>query len=414
MKKVLNKGVPGVFWALLLAAELAALADLTAAALDYPLPLLPWAIGAGAVFLLFALLPMSRERLRADALVLLLLSLIAVLTAAGFLFYRVHTSAGTDVDRGKAALYGDHKVLVASSTEAETVYLVGGVAEEYVRYGSELWYFNMETGMLRPYGGEAVPASAVDAINRVWPDVIFCPRGSAAKPVLEAVAAVVERVPDYLPTILQGLSRGDFGDFYAVNPASTQMPLYGTTEANWERRLRLPVAAPLLTRSMLSASGGFSSLLGGAAVREEILYSSNGDRVFWPYGRSSPAGLDFVKLMNEYGDFIYDYYISPLGKESFEIYTSGRAADQVYTVSCEGDRCSAKLNAGRLDVVCPKGRTCIVTITSADGSCWDTVVISNPGRFDRVTAPALERFLLRLWDEAVPQTNVCALLHRLR
>ena len=66
-----------------------------------------------------------------------------------------------------------------------------------------------------------------------------------------------------------------------------------------------------------------------------------------------------------------------------------------------------------MDVICPKGRTCIVTITSADGSYWDTVVFSNPGRFARETAPAIERFLLRLWDEAIPRTNCAALFKQL-
>ena len=413
MKKALKKGVAGLFWALLFAAELAALADLTAAALGRPLPLLPWAVGAGLVFLLFALLPVSKERLRGDVFALLLLALVTSLVAFGFLAYRAQSSSGLDVDRGKVALYGGHKLLVASPTEAEAVCLAGGVAEEYVRYGSEVWYYTTETGLLRPYGGEAALTEAVDALNRVWPDVIFCPRGSAAKPLLDAVDAVVARVPDYAPTILQGLSGDGHNDFYALNPAATQLPLSGTTEANWERRLRLPVSPPYLTRSLLGASGGLSSLRGGAPLRDEALCALNGDRVFWPRAGSTAAGLDFVKLMSLSGDFVYDYYVDARGKESFELYTSGGAADQVYTVSWEGDRCSAKLNGGRVDVICPKGRRCIVTVTSADGRYWDTVVFSNPGRFARETAPAIERFLLQLWDKAIPQTNCAALLKRL-
>ena len=296
-------------------------------------------------------------------------------------------SADADVDRGKAALYGGHKVLIAAAADGDAVYLAGGVAEEYVRYGSEVWFYTMETGSLRPYGGEVVPAEAVDAVNRVWPDVILCPRGSAAKPLFDALEAVLEREPDYRPSVLQGLSGDEHPDFYADNPASTQMPLSGTTAANWERRLRLPVSSSLLTRSLLRASGGFASLLGGAAARAEALYSMNGDRVFWPRAGSTPESLDFIKLMSGDGDFVYHYYVDVLGKESFELYASGLATDQVYTVSWEGDRCSAKLNAGHVDVICPKGRTCIVTVTSADGSYWDTVVFSNPGRFARETAP---------------------------
>ena len=196
--------------------------------------------------------------------------------------------------------------------------------------------------------------------------------------------------------------------------ASTQKPS-DLSDEDWERRLRLPVSPSTLTRSLLGATGGLSSLLGGSDPdRAAALSTRNGDRVFWPLDSRSSWEPDCVKLTSEAGDFVYEYYIDRRGRESFEIRTSGAAAQQVYTVRCEGDRCSAKLSGGRLEVICPKGRRCTVTLASENGLYSDTVVISNPGRFYRETAPAIERFLLKLFDEALPRTNIAALVRQIR
>ena len=132
----------------------------------------------------------------------------------------------------------------------------------------------------------------------------------------------------------------------------------------------------------------------------------NGDRVFWQLGSAAPENeASFVKIQNAEGNFIYDYYIDLLGKESFTLYTAGDA-DQPYSVSVQGDKCSASIGTERtLTVSCPKNRRCIVTVTSGDGKYWDSVLISNPGRFHRETARSLEREIRFFQEEILPASN---------
>ncbi len=414
MKKTRKKGFAGLVWALLLALELAAVGDLAAAAAGMTLPLPFLAGGAAALFLLLLLLPFSAARLAADVRAVFSLALVAALVSGGFLAFYSRRGAVTVSDDGKSAVFSGRKVLIVPELEGGEEALAGGLAEEFLRYGSEAWLYTSATGQLRAPSGEVLEASAVDALNRVWPDLILCSRGTAAKTVEEAVGTVRERESDYRPLVLEGLERDETEDFYSLNPASTQKPA-GLSERVWEQRLRLPVSPASLTRSLLGATGGISSLLAGSdPERSEALSTRNGDRVFWPSDGSGSWEPDFVKLTSGAGDFIYEYYIDRRGRESFEIHSSGEASRQVYTVRCEGDRCSAKLSGGRLDVICPKGRRCTVTLASENGQFSDTVVISNPGRFYRETAPALERFLLKLFDEALPRTNIAALIRHIR
>ena len=84
-------------------------------------------------------------------------------------------------------------------------------------------------------------------------------------------------------------------------------------------------------------------------------------------------------------------------------------------MSLEGERCSAKISQGRvLEVSCPKGRQCIITVTSADGRFWDTVLIANPGRYDRSTAQSIERTLLRGWSLLREGSNAWQLAQQIK
>ena len=120
----------------------------------------------------------------------------------------------------------------------------------------------------------------------------------------------------------------------------------------------------------------------------------------------------YLKLMNGNGDFVYDYYIDPSGEERFWLYAPGEAAlsEADYTLLCEGEACSAEIQDGALLVRCPRGRSCTVTLTAADGVCSDTVRISNPGSFLRGTAQKIEITLRYWWDKRLPDSNAFLLL----
>lgn len=95
------------------------------------------------------------------------------------------------------------------------------------------------------------------------------------------------------------------------------------------------------------------------------------------YSELPGVPLRCIKLMNSDGDFVYDYRIDRSGYEEFDLYCLG-ADGEGYTVSCSGEGCSAELSSGRIAVSCPRGRSCTVSVVSADGELSDTVYISNP------------------------------------
>ena len=412
MKKILRKGFGGFVGALILAALLAVLADWLAVGLGgRTLPRTPWLIGAGLGFLLLALLPFRRHRLGDMARHLLILWLIFLLGSQGMLYYLRRTGGYTALDQGKGALCAGRSVLVTVPEPGEETVLAGGVIEQYLRYGSEvaLLYTGEATG-------EAARAAALshgvpealafvreettgeEALRALLaerrPDVVLAaaPEAGVEVPDLEAILdGLRKELPDYRPLVLQGflhaLGTEAPADFYAnPNLLSTQEPAKRIRGFSWEKRLRLPVYAGTLSHALL-VEGAYAALQenGGA---ERIV---NGDRVFWQLGKAEEENEPaFVKIQNAQGDFVYDYYIDPLGRENFTLYTVGDA-DQPYSVSLQGDKCSARIGQERtLTISCPKNQRCIVTVTSGDGKYWDTVLISNRGRFHRITAQRLE------------------------
>ena len=120
----------------------------------------------------------------------------------------------------------------------------------------------------------------------------------------------------------------------------------------------------------------------------------------------------FLKLMNREGDFVYDYYIAPDGQESFRLYAPGLPAldETAYALAWEGAGCQVEIREGELQVNCPPGKSCTVTLSSADGDCSDTVRISNPGSFLRGHAQRIEIFLRHCWDKRLPHSNAFLLV----
>lgn len=110
------------------------------------------------------------------------------------------------------------------------------------------------------------------------------------------------------------------------------------------------------------------------------------------YRRERTLELPFIKLMNESGDFIYDYYISPGGEENLGLYTYGCEPEaEELEIFCDGDsECSAELIDGVISVVCPAGKDCRVTVEYEELS--DSVYISNPWIIAR-NAYALDEFM---------------------
>ena len=124
----------------------------------------------------------------------------------------------------------------------------------------------------------------------------------------------------------------------------------------------------------------------------------------------------FVKLMTENGDFVYDYYIAPTGHESFRLYIRGASMDRLdLRVSCSGGTgCRAKLEDGRLNVICPEGESCVVTVASADGSTMDSVKIRNDHTGLIRFLQRLEQYARKEFREGVIRSNTWFLLRSAR
>lgn len=147
------------------------------------------------------------------------------------------------------------------------------------------------------------------------------------------------------------------------------------------------------------------------------LLSTEGERAglteIEAYSEIKDYGLDFIKLMNSDGDFVYDYYIDKSGHESFSLYVSGKSgglAEGEYSLSCEGEGCEAKIEGGEIQIDCPRGKGCFVTIGTADGRLSDSVYISNPGAFMRGMGQRFEAYFRHQIYPNLQQTNSFLLL----
>ena len=142
------------------------------------------------------------------------------------------------------------------------------------------------------------------------------------------------------------------------------------------------------------------------------LLSAEGERAglteIEAYSETRDYGLNFIKLMNRSGDFIYDYYIDESGYENFSLYVSGRdggLAEEKYRLSCEGEGCTAQISGDEIQVHCPRGRNCVVTVCTTDGSLSDSVYISNPGSFIRHAGQRFEAYFRHQMYPNLQKTN---------
>ena len=87
----------------------------------------------------------------------------------------------------------------------------------------------------------------------------------------------------------------------------------------------------------------------------------------------------FIKLTDEQGNFVYDYYLDGLVETRFGLYTYDYAPslNESYKIETDNEKIEAIICDGQLIVRCPKGQTGFITITGPDGFVSDTVRISN-------------------------------------
>jgi len=293
----------------------------------------------------------------------------AALLFCGALAWMEHSGNYAQTDRDKQAVFSGRTVLALVPHQDDELNILGGVLEQFVDYGSQVYIVYMTNGdrnldveqrfaeavagmaecgipesnlILLGYGdgmeaqglgvyageddqlyysrtgcstthgtpdhpafkeGRAYTRANLtqdirDVILHYQPDLIFCSdldmhRDHQTLSLLfdRAMGEVLRTQPDYAPTVFKGFAYSTSyeapADFYALNMRSTQKPYEGiymeeNAQYRWDARLRLPVSARALARSIYNSSfyramDHYRSQYPWKNIESMI----NGDKVFW-------------------------------------------------------------------------------------------------------------------------------------
>ena len=175
--------------------------------------------------------------------------------------------------------------------------------------------------------------------------------------------------PSLSDNVLEASVRLDNGEFYMTGPLE---PNGSGTEILFDR-----AEVEELEICLMETEGR------GAGLTEIELFATAYEPPF-----------RFIKLTNAQGDFIYDYYIDPSGREELGLYAFG-CSDQLadYRILCIGEGCHADVEGDRLIMNCPPGKSCLLTLMDESGRISDTVTIRNKASWPVELAQYLENHM---------------------
>lgn len=195
--------------------------------------------------------------------------------------------------------------------------------------------------------------------------------------------------PSMSDNVLETAVRLDNGAFYLSGPLN---PNGSATEVSFD-----PVYVEELEVVLMETEGQ------GAGLTEIELY----DKAYEP-------PFSFIKLTNAQGDFIYDYYIDPSGREELGLYAFGCSGDPAdYKIICIGEGCYVSNEDGKLIMNCPEGKSCNLTLMDDSGQLSDTVYIRNDRRWTVELAQALE-YHMRFEFKGGANSNTAMLINRIK
>lgn len=325
---------------------------------------------------------------------------LSVLTAAAAFLMWGHFGKSTvyrSVDTGKAQLYGDRSVMVIVPHQDDELNVLGGVMEEYVRYGSQVYpvfvtngdcygltetrfrealavcdrigipeknavflgygdqwaesgphIYNAEPGAIlesangktetygtslkgvfregRAYTLENILDDLQTVILEYRPQVIVCTDYDShidhrALTLMfdKTMGNILKEHSDYRPVVLKGFAYMSAWyapfDYYDVNIRSTRNvyedPCYQSPEVyRWEDRLRLPVDASTLARSLLH-SGAYETL-NLHASQDAGMHAAgvvNGDKVLWYRDTNSLCYSAEITVSSGDGSLLNDFML---------------------------------------------------------------------------------------------------------
>lgn len=101
----------------------------------------------------------------------------------------------------------------------------------------------------------------------------------------------------------------------------------------------------------------------------------------------------FVKLMDQDGNFLYDYQTEADGLADLSLYIYGELpalTEESYRIAVTDGTGSAVLGSGVIHTTCPKGGCFTLTVSCGEEDVSDSITIRNPG--------AVERWWTALWQ----------------
>lgn len=386
----------GLIFGVILALEITVLADLAAAWLGFYFSRILYLGCFAGLTLLFCGLSWFKGKRLLPA-VLMFPAVLAVIGLLLFLFWRSFSQSAVYrvTDNGKNQLYADRRVMLIVPHEDDEINILGGVMEEYVKYGSQVYpvfvtngdysgiaetryaealavaeyvgipkenvtflgygdqwkeggphIYNAPSGaalesyagMTQTHGTQVKAAfregreytidhlmeDLEDVILLYRPDTIFCSDydihidHKATTLVFEKVMGkILKADPDYRPEVYKGFAYSaswySVSDYFTPNISSTvdvfREPLNQQPAIyRWEDRIRLPVAADALSRSIRS-SGVYKTLKlhdsqHAVSQADRVI---NGDRVVWKrdtdslcYSAQIQASSGREELLNDF------------------------------------------------------------------------------------------------------------------
>ncbi len=193
--------------------------------------------------------------------------------------------------------------------------------------------------------------------------------------------------PSLSDNVLETSVRLDNGAFYLSGPLE---PNGAGTEVCFD-----PVYVEELEIVLMKTEGS------GAGLTEVELYPDSYEPPF-----------SFIKLTNARGDFIYDYYIDPSGREELGLYAFGCSGDPAdYKIICIGEGCYVSNEDGKLIMNCPEGKSCTLTLMDSSGQLSDTVYIRNDAAWPVQLAQDLE-YHMRFEFKGGQNSNTLLLINK--
>ena len=94
----------------------------------------------------------------------------------------------------------------------------------------------------------------------------------------------------------------------------------------------------------------------------------------------------FIKIQDSCQNFVYDYIVNEVDSE-YTLYSNQplfELTEKHYSISCDNDRCKARIADGKIMLHCPIHECCTVTVGLKNTNMRDTVVFRNLSRTAKV------------------------------